>query len=124
MDWANAITSPSGQAFYTFNRLLIRSPEHSSVLRLRMASCQCSPPSTLLILPPLFFKPPGFHLLTGASDAVRVAHKSIASNVERFLELLHKLRSQNALLDRALSFPSYLRNCCHPQVNCTVDTYW
>ncbi|KAL8503807.1 hypothetical protein ACS0TY_022507 [Phlomoides rotata] len=55
---------------------------------------------------------PRFHLLVGASNAVREAQKSIASNVDKFMKVVDILRCQNGVLDKVLSFPTYLQNCC------------
>lgn len=55
---------------------------------------------------------PSFHLLVGPSNVVREAHKSIASNVDKILKMVDTIKSQNGVLEKLMSFSTYLQNCC------------
>ncbi|KAL8063121.1 hypothetical protein ABFX02_01G007200 [Erythranthe guttata] len=55
---------------------------------------------------------PNFPLLAQTSNVVRELQKSIACNVDKCLEMLDNFRSQNAVLDKIMSFSSYLQNGC------------
>ncbi|XP_051129394.1 ylmG homolog protein 2, chloroplastic [Andrographis paniculata] len=47
-----------------------------------------------------------------AATAVRQVHKSFCAALDNLLKMMDALRSQNALLDKVMSFPSYLQDCC------------
>ncbi|KAI3454182.1 hypothetical protein Pfo_010845 [Paulownia fortunei] len=72
---------------------------------------------------PFFRQPfssnPNFQLLTGASNVVREVQKSIVSNVDKCLKIMDSFRSKNGVLDKLISFSSYLQGCCQiPRRNC------
>ncbi|KAL0330637.1 UNVERIFIED_CONTAM: YlmGprotein 2, chloroplastic [Sesamum angustifolium] len=82
-----------------------------------------SPPLSFIHSTPFFRQPlslnPSFKLLMETSNVVREAQKSIMSNVEKCLKIFDNFRSQNAVLDKIMSFPSYLQNGCQiPRTNC------
>ncbi|KAI3468056.1 hypothetical protein Pfo_024719 [Paulownia fortunei] len=82
-----------------------------------------SPPFNFIHSTPFFRQPlssnPNFPLLMETSNVVREVQKSIVSNVDKCLKLLDNFRSQNGVLDKLMSFSSYLQNGCQsPSRNC------
>ncbi|KAK4412699.1 YlmGprotein 2, chloroplastic [Sesamum alatum] len=94
----------------------------SSASRFLMLLPFSSPPLNFIHSSTPFFRQPlslnpKFKLLMETSNVVRDVQKSIISNVEKcLLKILDNFRSQNAVLDKIMSFPSYLQNGC--QIRC------
>ncbi|KAG8375763.1 hypothetical protein BUALT_Bualt10G0134100 [Buddleja alternifolia] len=73
-----------------------------------------SPSFNFIHSSPFFRQPfnlnPDVPLLMETSNVVREVQNYVVSSVDKCLKMLDNLRSQNEVLDRIMSFPSYLQN--------------
>ncbi|XP_075508240.1 ylmG homolog protein 2, chloroplastic [Primulina tabacum] len=78
-----------------------------------------SPPFNFIQVAPFFRQKPKFLLLPDTSNAVRQIRRSIISNVDKCIQMLHHISSRNGFLDTIISLSSHLQCSFQiPRRNC------